>query len=206
MPGKFITVEGIEGVGKTTIVQYVAELIRSESIALKLSREPGGTPIAEAIREVLISDSFDDDMASDTELLLMFAARAQNIAEVIKPALAANQWILCDRFTDASFAYQGGGRGIPSERIAVLETWVQADLQPDVTLLLDAPLEIALERARQRSAADRIEAEDEAFFARVRQSYLDRAAAYPERFHIIDAGQSLEHVKAAVKQVIQEIL
>jgi dTMP kinase len=202
MRGKFVTLEGIEGTGKSSNIAYIEQYLqRKTQLPVVVTREPGGTPIAEAIRQVFLGHHAEV-MCSDTELLLVFAGRAQHIASVIKPALEQGQWVICDRFTDASYAYQGGGRGIPLPRIAILEQWVQGDLQPDLTLLFDAPVTLALQRAQQRSSLDRIEAEKISFFERVRQSYLQRAQSYPERYRIIDASLSL----AAVQEQIAAIL
>jgi len=203
--GVFITLEGVEGVGKSTNIQFLQTYLEQQGIELLVTREPGGTTIAEAIREVLLTPS-SEPMTYETELLLMFAARAQHVTQVIAPALAQGRWVLCDRFTDASYAYQGYGRGIPIEKIAFLEQWIQGSLRPDLTLLLDAPLEIALERAKCRPGApDRIESEQLEFFARVRAGYLERAKANPSRYCIIEAGQPREVVKKQLREVIQEL-
>lgn len=175
MTGLFVTLEGPEGAGKSTNRDYLAERLRERGIEVQLTREPGGTPLAERIRELLLAPS-DEPMAADTELLLMFAARAQHIAGVIRPALARGAVVLCDRFTDATYAYQGGGRGLPEARIAALESFVQGDLRPDLTLVFDLPVEIGLARAAARGRLDRFEQEDRRFFEAVRQTYLQRAA------------------------------
>lgn len=200
-PSYFITLEGIEGTGKSTAMKFIHNYLEAAQIPLVVTREPGGTAIADAIRQLLLAHH-SELMASDTELLLMFASRAQNIARVIKPALAAKQWVLCDRFTDASYAYQGGGRGIPSERIAALEKWVHPDFQPDITFLLDAPAHIGLNRIEERKTKDRIETEQIDFFERVRQVYLQRAREFPERFRIIDAEASIKNVE---EQLVTEL-
>lgn len=205
MPGKFITVEGSEGVGKSSNLAFIEDTLRNAGIDVLRTREPGGTPLGEAVRELLL-DAGQNAMSDDTELLLMFAARAQHLAEVIRPALAAGRWVLCDRFTDATYAYQGGGRGIPMERIAVLEDWVQGELRPDHTLLLDMPVAAGLERAGTRSEPDRFEQEKQAFFERVRETYLVRAEAEPVRFHVIDASPALEQVQIQLASVLQQIL
>lgn len=197
---KFITVEGIEGVGKSTIVEFLQQQFAEANIDYVATREPGGTEIAENIRTALLT-TYSEPMEIETELLLMFACRVQNIEHIIKPALARGQWVLSDRFTDASFAYQGGGRGIDKERIQALEHWLQGELQPDITLLLDAPIDIALARMHKRGAKDRIEREGEAFFERVREAYLARAAKHPERYRIINTDQSLDQVKHDVLQI-----
>jgi dTMP kinase len=193
--GYFITVEGIEGAGKSTAMQFIAEHLRSKNISLVVTREPGGTPLAEDIRRLLLT-SHTEIMTTDTELLLMFASRAQHLANVIRPALAKGQWVLSDRFTDASYAYQGGGRDIAMERIAVLETLVQGEIQPDLTLLLDLPVEVGLARIKDRKTQDRIEREQHAFFTRVREAYLTRAQRFPQRFKIINAAEDLPNVQA----------
>jgi len=199
----FITLEGIEGVGKSTHMDFVCEYLRGRGLQVIKTREPGGTAIGEAIRAVVL-DNNDNGICVDTELLLMFAARAQNLAEVIRPALKAGQSVVCDRFTEASYAYQGGGRGLPSERIATLESFVQGDLRPDLTLLLDAPVEIGMARAGQRGNADRFEQEQAAFFDRVRRCYLEMATRLPERFRIIDASLSLAEVQDGIKTALQD--
>jgi len=204
--GKFITVEGIEGVGKSTNMEYVQEALVAAGIEVVLTREPGGTELGEKIRGLLL-DHRNGSMVDDTELLLMFAARAQHLAEVIEPSLAAGKWVLCDRFTDATFAYQGGGRGIAMDRIAELEQWVQGGLRPDATLLLDAPVEVGLARAAGRpQAADRFEREKQAFFEKVRQAYLNMATEQSQRYHIIDASQPLDEVKISLNEVINHLL
>jgi dTMP kinase len=205
MQGKFITVEGSEGVGKSSNLAYIEDYLSNAGINIVSTREPGGTPLGEAVRALLL-DARQNAMCDDTELLLMFAARAQHLAEVIRPALAAGQWILCDRFTDATYAYQGGGRGVPMERIRVLEEWVQGELRPDHTLLLDMPVAAGLERAGNRSEPDRFEQEQHAFFERVRETYLARAQAEPGRIHVIDASPALDKVQAQIATVLQQIL
>ena len=203
--GLFITLEGGEGAGKTTNLSYLQQRLEATGKPVLVTREPGGTTPGERIRSLLLDRSLAN-MSSDTELLLMFAARAEHLAQVIRPALAAGRVVLCDRFTDATYAYQGGGRGIEPARIAALESFVQADLQPDLTLLFDLPTETGLARAGKRSAPDRFEIEQQSFFERVRQAYLQRAAADPERFRVLDAGQGLAEVRAQVDSIIDEIL
>jgi dTMP kinase len=203
--GRFITLEGSEGVGKTSNLVFMEQHLRAAGRDVVVTREPGGTPVGEQIRTLLL-DPANQAMVSDCELLLMFAARAQHIQEVILPAVARGAWVLCDRFTDATYAYQGGGRGIDAARIAALETWVQGELRPDLTLLLDLPVEIGLARAGERGAPDRFEQEQRAFFERVRQAYLDQAAAQPRRYRVIDAGQPLEVVQAGIAVVLDEAL
>lgn len=205
MPGKLITVEGSEGVGKSSNLALIEAYLRNAGINVLRTREPGGTPLGEAVRELLL-DARQSAMCDDTELLLMFAARAQHLAEVIRPALAAGKWVLCDRFTDATYAYQGGGRGVPMERISVLEDWVQGELRPDHTLLLDMPVAEGLERAGARSEPDRFEQEQHAFFERVRETYLARAQMEPTRIHVIDASPALDKVQAQITTVLQQIL
>ncbi len=203
--GYFITLEGIEGTGKSTAMRFLAEQFTGAQIPHVITREPGGTEIGDQIRRVLLSHHHEA-MASDTELLLMFASRAQNLATVIKPALAAGKWVLCDRFIDASYAYQGGGRGIPATRIAALEEWVQQGLQPDLILIFDAEAEIGLSRIKQRSTKDRIEHEQHEFFERVRNAYLHRAQLNPNRYCIIDATQSIKNVEQQIQRAINPLL
>lgn len=202
--GKFITLEGIEGVGKSTHLGYIKQWFSSRGIPAITTREPGGGLIAERIRTIFL-EKFPEEMVPDTELLLLFAGRAQHLATVIIPALRRGEWVICDRFTDASYAYQGGGRNIPIERISALEKWVHGDLQPDLTLLFDAPVEIALSRIQNRSEFDRIEAENEAFFNRVRNTYLARAKQY-SRYRVIDAGSNIETVQSHLSDVLNEFL
>ena len=187
MTGYFITVEGGEGVGKSSNLAFIEAYLRNAGKDVVMTREPGGTHLGEKIRELLL-DAAQASMAVDTELLLMFAARAQHLAEVIKPALADGKWVVCDRFTDATYAYQGGGRGVDGQRIAQLEQWVQGNLRPDLTLLLDLPVQQGLHRAGQRSEPDRFEREQHSFFERVRETYLIRARQESNRFRVIDAA------------------
>lgn len=205
MTGLFITLEGPEGAGKSTNRNYLAERLRREGIDVVLTREPGGTPLAERIRELLLATG-DEQMFVDTELLLMFAARAQHLAALIRPALARGAVVLCDRFTDATYAYQGGGRGLPIERIAVLEDFVQGALRPDLTLVFDLPIEIGLARASARGQLDRFEQEGRAFFEAVRSTYLSRAAAVPERYRLMDAALPLADVQASLDLLVPELL
>ncbi|MDF2180496.1 dTMP kinase [Neptuniibacter sp. CAU 1671] len=199
--GRFITVEGTEGVGKSTNIDFLAESLRIRGKEVILTREPGGTPLAEELRNILLQPR-EERISIETELLLMFAARAQHLENVIKPALERGAWVISDRFTDATFAYQGGGRGIPFHSISVLENLVQGPLRPDLTLLLDLPVEIGLRRASQRSAPDRFEQEKVAFFERVRQAYLQRAQQDPQRVKIIDASQPLTDVQQQIGRQI----
>ncbi|PID45156.1 MAG: dTMP kinase [Proteobacteria bacterium] len=203
--GLFLTFEGSEGAGKTSNLQYAKALLEESGKQVLVSREPGGTEVGERIREVLLSPELPA-MHCDTELLLMFAARAEHYQHKILPALAAGQWVLCDRFTDASFAYQGGGRQISHSRIAALESWVLGDFRPDQTYLFDLPVETGLARAKARSAADRIEQEDIAFFERIRDCYLERARIEPERFTVIDASLPLQAVQAQLATTVADLL
>ncbi|MBA4502262.1 dTMP kinase [Marinobacterium marinum] len=195
--GYFVTVEGTEGVGKTTNLDFIQRHLEAQGVRVVRTREPGGTPLAEDIRALLLAPR-EEPVASLTELLLMFAARAQHLQQVILPALNAGQWVLCDRFTDATYAYQGGGRGMDIAQIAALEQLAQGDLRPDLTLLLDLPVETGLARARARSTPDRFEAEKIHFFDAVRTHYLARAAREPERFAVIDAEPVLADVQAQI--------
>lgn len=201
-PGRFITLEGIEGVGKSTQLQFIANWIKGRGEEVVITREPGGTRTGEAIRDVLLHGK-DLQIDSGTELLLMFAARAQHLQQVIRPALAQGIHVLCDRFTDASYAYQGGGRGVPVEDIRELEVWVQRGLQPDLTLLFDASVRTGLARANRRGDPDRFEAETVGFFERARQTYLARAAAEPARFRVIDAEPEPEEVKKQIESILE---
>lgn len=203
--GLFITVEGGEGVGKSTNMAFIAEQIRQAGIDLVTTREPGGTALAEQIRQLFLNQS-DEPVAEMTELLLVFAARAQHIERVIKPALARGQWVLCDRFTDATYAYQGGGRGLNRSVIATLETLVQGELRPDVTFLLDAPVDVGSARVAARGAEDRLEREQRDFFEKVRNAYLVRAQAEPRRFRIIDAAQPLAAVQTQLRESLTPLL
>ncbi|ARN75540.1 dTMP kinase [Oceanicoccus sagamiensis] len=203
--GLFITIEGGEGVGKSTNIDFIAQRLEQQGIDFILTREPGGTPLAEDIRQLLLNPR-EEAVAENTELLLMFAARAQHIAEVIEPALAAGKWVVCDRFTDATFAYQGGGRGIPMTKIADLEQWVQGDLRPDFTLLLDASVEVGMSRASKRGALDRFEQEKKDFFESVRTAYLNMATLNPDRYRVVDASKTLEQVQQSLTQVIDEMI
>ncbi|AUG01185.1 dTMP kinase [Pseudomonas sp. 09C 129] len=205
MTGLFITLEGPEGAGKSTNREYLAERLRASGIEVLLTREPGGTPLAERIREVLLTPG-DEVMNPDTELLLVFAARAQHLAEVIRPALARGAVVLCDRFTDSTYAYQGGGRGLSVERIATLEQFVQGELRPDLTLVFDLPVEVGLARASARGRLDRFELEGRVFFDAVRQAYLKRAAADPARYLLVDAAQPLSQVQQALDALLPKLL
>jgi len=202
--GRFITLEGGEGAGKSTNMDYVAQRLRAAGIRVTVTREPGGTPLAESIRGLLL-DPANTAMHADTELLLMFAARAQHLQELVLPALARGEWVLCDRFTDATYAYQGGGRQLDMQRIGQLESWVQGGFQPHRTLLFDLPVEVGLQRAGERGGLDRFEQEKAAFFERVRRVYLKRARAFPQRFRVIDAGLDLAGVQAQLDPVVDEL-
>jgi dTMP kinase len=199
--GKFITLEGVDGAGKSTHLDFVAGWLRQKGREVVVTREPGGTPLGETLRELLLHQN----MAPDTELLLMFAARQEHLAALILPALARGAWVLSDRFTDASYAYQCGGRGIATERVAALEAWVQHGFQPDLTLLFDVPPEVAEARRSAARVADRFEREADSFFARVRNAYLDRARAEPSRIRVLDARQGIAELQAEIGRLLQEL-
>jgi dTMP kinase len=199
--GRFVTLEGIDGAGKSTHLEWIAESLRARGLEVIVTREPGGTPLGEALRAVLLKEA----MTVETEALLMFAARQEHIACVIEPALARGQWVLCDRFSDASFAYQGGGKGLAPERLAALESWVQGGLQPDLTLLLDVPPGVARARRAESRAADRFELESDAFFARVASAYLERAKAFPRRFAVIDGSHPLAAVREQLRARLDQL-
>lgn len=202
--GRFITVEGGEGVGKTTNLEFIESRLKARGINVVRTREPGGTPLAESIREMLLAPR-EESVCELTELLLVFAARAQHIEQVIKPALARGQWVLSDRFTDATYAYQGAGRGMDMASIATLERLVQGELKPDLTLLLDVPVEIGMARARARSVPDRFESEQLQFFEAVRSQYLQRARHEPDRFAVIDATPELVVVQQQLAEVLDQL-
>ena len=203
--GLFITVEGTEGVGKSTNMAFIESWLRKAGKELVVTREPGGTELGEKLRSVLL-DAKEQSMFDDTELLLMFAARAQHLQEVILPALDAGKWVLCDRFTDSTYAYQGGGRGIDETRIAQLEQWVQGDRRPDMTLILDLPIDVGLERAGKRSEPDRFELEKHDFFNKVRDAFLARAADHPQRYAVIDASPAIEEVQESIQTVLEKMV
>ena len=205
MRGKFITIEGTEGVGKTTNIAFIKQWLDDNGISFINTREPGGTPLAEEIRQVRLSNR-DEKVCSKAELLMMFAGRAQHIDQVIEPQLAQGNWVLCDRFTDATYAYQGAGREMGDDLIQSLETMVQGDMRPDLTLVLDVPVELGLERAGKRSEPDRFELEKTDFFNRVRQAYLSMATNNPQRYKIIDASQTLEHVQLQIADTLNSFL
>jgi len=200
-----LTVEGIEGVGKSTALQFIKEYLTQKNQSFILTREPGGTLIAEKIRSLLLTLTPEETMQPETELLLLFAARVQHVHNVILPALKTKKWVICDRFLDASFAYQGGGRGIASHHIQQLAEWLLKDLHPIRTILLDAPPELGLMRAKNRGPKDRIESETLSFHERVRAGYLERARQDKKRFRMIDASQSLEQVNQDLKKVMDEL-
>ncbi len=197
--GKFITLDGVDGAGKSTHLGFVAGWLRQQGKEVIVTREPGGTPLGETLRELLLHR----DMDADTELLLMFAARQAHLAELILPALARGAWVVSDRFTDASYAYQCGGRGIAAERIAALEAWVQRGFQPDLTLLFDVPSEVAETRRSAVRVADRFEREADSFFNRVRNAYLERAQAEPARIRVLDARKSIDALQHEIAQLLQ---
>jgi dTMP kinase len=203
--GKFITLEGIEGAGKSTQMATAQNLLKNHGKKVLSTREPGGTPLGEALRALLLENA-TLDIHQDAELLLMFAARAQHVKQVIEPALQKGYWVICDRFTDASYAYQGGGRGIAVERIRLLENWVQGTLRPNLTLLFDLPVQQGLARAGRSHKTDRFETETEHFFAQVRNTYLQIAHSQPHRYRIIDASSSKEIVAAEVETILSEFV
>lgn len=204
--GRFISIEGIEGAGKSTQLRFIQHLLENTGKAVKITREPGGTRLGEQIRDLLLVPR-SEGMSAETELLLLFSARAEHVGKVILPALTAGQWVLCDRFTDASYAYQGGGRGMSLARIAALEEWTLGDLRPDFTLILDVPVELGLRRAAARhSLSDRFEQEQASFFERVRSTYLSLAQEHPDRCHVIDASLALSAVQQAIQQAITAFL
>lgn len=205
MSGRFITFEGVEGAGKSTQLRYAASWLEAAGKRVITTREPGGTDLAEGIRDCLLQKS-DEPMADLTELLLVFAARAQHLANKIVPALQQGCWVLCDRFTDATYAYQGGGRGLSTAAIATLETLVQQELRPDATLLFDLPVATGLARADKRASLDRIEQENQAFFERIRATYLARADAEPARFSLIDGSLEESQVRWQVEAVLKGLL
>ncbi len=202
--GKFITVDGVEGAGKSTQINFICEYLKDKGINVILTREPGGTEIGEKIRTMLLSNS-TGKMHADTELMLMFAARNEHIQNKIIPVLAQGDWVLSDRFTDASYAYQGGGRGLDIERIAQLENWVLQDFTPDMTLLLDVSVHIGMQRVESRGTKDRIEQEDFDFFNRVRQAYIARAEQYPQRIKLIDAAQSVDDTSRHIQAILNDL-
>jgi len=205
MIGKFITLEGGEGCGKTTNLEFIVDYLQQHSIDIIKTREPGGTEISEKIRELLL-DKNNVDLHADAELLLMFAARAQHLQQKILPAIAQGQWVLSDRFTDSTFAYQGSGRGIDADKIKQLETWVQGDFTPNKTFILDLPIEIGMERAAKRAELDRFEREKMDFFSKVRQGFLQRAALKPNIYCVVDASVDLATVQQQIAQELDTLL
>ena len=201
----FITLEGIEGAGKSTVIDFIENFIASSGYDVVKTREPGGTAIGEQVREILLNKN-NDKLTDDTELLLIFAARAQHLSEIILPNLTSNKIVLCDRFIDASYAYQGAGRGIEQSKINLLENWVMPDIKPDLTFLLDLDPKIAFERTNKRSDADRFESEDIHFFEKIRQYYLERAENEPERFRVINSELSLEDVQEQIKNILKDMV
>ncbi|MBI5751419.1 MAG: dTMP kinase [Hydrogenophilales bacterium] len=199
--GKFITLEGIDGAGKSTHLSFIAERLRAMGRQVVVTREPGGTPLGEMLRDLVLSQK----MHVETETLIMFASRREHIDKVIVPALEKGIWVLSDRFTDATFAYQGGGRGIAPDRLQALENWVQSGLQPDITLLFDVPLEISRERLSNNMSLDRFEQEKQDFFARVRAAYLDRAAAHPQRIRVINGSRSIAEIQAELAPLLEKL-
>ena len=203
--GQFLSLEGVEGVGKTTNLSFIAEYLEQAGKTVVTSREPGGTRIAESIRGLLL-DHNDEKLSNEAELLLMFAARAQHLQHVIKPALEAGHWVVCDRFTDATYAYQGGGRNFEMNDIAWIESFVQKGLTPDKTILLDLDVELGLKRAASRSVPDRFESEQKIFFEKVRAVYLQRAKAEPDRFCVVDAAESVVQVQKSIAKHLDKLL
>ncbi len=199
---QFITIEGIEGVGKSTNIAFIAEWLRQRGVDVRLTREPGGTPMAEEIRELLLRKR-EEPVCEDAELLLMFAARAQHLRQCILPALRAGSWVISDRFTDATYAYQGGGRGLEMARIQQLESFVQAGFEPNLTIILDAPAAVGMGRVVRRGQTDRFEQEKQEFFERVRAVYLERARQAPQRYLVIDASRDLEAVQAELSAALE---
>lgn len=202
--GRFITVEGIEGTGKSTNIEFITGLLKARGILVVTAREPGGTPMAERIRALLLEHG-NEPMPDIAELLLFFASRSLHLNNAIRPALADGKWVVCDRFTDATRAYQGSGRGLSRERIETLAEWVQEGLEPDLTILLDAPAELGVERAQARGEADRLDSQALAFYRRARDAYLALAADHPERFAVIDASKPLKAVQAQIRAEIDRL-
>ncbi len=196
--GKFITLEGVDGAGKSTHIPYITELLRRGGREVVVTREPGGTPLAEQLRELLLHEA----MHPETETLLMFAARREHLECVIKPALERGAWVLSDRFTDASFAYQHGGRGVDADKIRALELWVQGELQPDLTLLFDVPVSVSCQRLAGARGPDRFEQESAHFFERIRNAYLQRAADFPARFRVVDSNRGIDEIRKTLDEII----
>ena len=202
--GKFITIEGGEGAGKSTNIEFIKQHLKNKSVDLLCTREPGGTLYAEKIRDLLLSHE-SEPLAPNAELLLIFAARAQHLSELIMPALEQGQWVLCDRFTDATYAYQGAGRNLGYEAVSTLENLVQGQMRPDLTLILDIPVELGMSRVKQRGEPDRFETEQLGFFATIRQAYLDMAQQNPQRYRVVDTRQTLEQVQASIADILDTI-
>lgn len=198
MAGKFITLEGVDGAGKSTHIPFIADVLRASGKEVVLTREPGGTPLGEKLRELLLHEN----MHPETESLLMFAARREHLAQVIRPALERGAYVLSDRFTDASFAYQCGGRGVSTTKVEQLEQWVQGEFQPDLTLLFDLPVAVSTERLANARNPDRFEKEGADFFDRIRNAYLARAEQFPQRFRVIDSGRSIPEIQAELQAIL----
>ncbi len=203
--GRFITVEGVEGAGKSTQLPFIHKVLSKAVSEVVVTREPGGTEVGESLRNLLLEPRADP-LANDTELLLMFAARSEHLAKRIRPALDLGKWVLCDRFTDATYAYQGGGRGILVARIAILEDWVQGDLRPDLTIILDVPVSVGMQRVSARGGHDRFEQEKTAFFERIRETYLERARNRPNRYRVVDASGTIEETRLLLREVVEDYL
>ena len=202
LPGKFITFEGIDGAGKSSHVDWLADWLRSRGLSVRVTREPGGTELGEKLRALLLNE----EMHLETETLLMFAARREHLAQLIEPALAAGEWVICDRFSDATYAYQGGGRGLDRHKFLALEQWVHGHRQPDLTLVFDLPLEVARERiALANRHLDRFEQERAEFHLRVRLAYLERARQHPERMRVIDADQPIQKIREELEDIVSSI-
>lgn len=201
MRGKFITLEGIDGAGKSTHLGWLADWLKAQGHSVVVTREPGGTPLGEMLRDLLLGQP----MHCETETLLMFAARREHIDKVILPAMDKGHWVISDRFTDATFAYQGGGRGIPWAKLEVLEQWVQGTLQPDLTLLFDVPPEVSRARLALNPTLDRFEQEKQDFFARVRAAYLERARAYPQRIRVVDGSRPIPAIRSELEGILREL-
>lgn len=202
---RFITIEGMEGAGKSTNIEFISKFLTSNSVDFLRTREPGGTLVSEKIRELLLEKN-TEQIVPMAELLLVFAARAQHIEKVILPALTSGKWVLCDRFTDATYAYQGEGRCLGGERVNLLENFVQQGLQPDLTIILDVPVDLSLERVLKRGDLDRFEIESASFFKRVRDAYYNRVESAPDRYFLIDASKSLQDVQADIKNILDDFL
>jgi dTMP kinase len=202
MRGKFITLEGIDGAGKSTHLHWLADWVREQGQQVVVTREPGGTPLGEMLRDMLLGQH----MHIETETLLMFAARREHIDKVIVPAIQKGHWVISDRFTDATFAYQGGGRGIPLDKLQALEQWVQNELQPDLTLLFDVPLEVSRARLALNPALDRFEQEKQDFFERVRAAYLARAQAFPQRMRVVDSTRSIADIRTELESLLKALV